>query len=339
MMRRRFLVSVRQVAAIRSTPQNYYQRPRRLWCGASFSGRDAQRTLARKYAALNVWSTFRAFTTYRYATVDHGMAYDNAMASAHGQQLSLAELEGVGKDDAPFDPFWEEEVLLEKKQQALDTSTALDHDSDDDIDEELDGDEDDVVARYKSLYNSDGSLRRPKSELAILRAGAPAGGIFAVIALAGSQHKVTTDDVLIVNRLLPTSRYAVGTVHTLEDRQVLLVSSTHTTCVGLPYVGQGAQVDFMIEEITKDAKVIIFKRRRRRNYRRKKGFRRDITMIRILDIRFPTSVSSSAHVPRRLNLVDELEEENNDEVISVKVTPGRSEEQTPGRNLVGQNAS
>lgn len=39
-----------------------------------------------------------------------------------------------------------------------------------------------------------------------------------------------------------------------------------------------------VEEMKKDAKVIVFKKRRRANYRRKRGFRRDVTVLRILDI-------------------------------------------------------
>ena len=39
-----------------------------------------------------------------------------------------------------------------------------------------------------------------------------------------------------------------------------------------------------VEEMKKDAQVLVFKKRRRANYRRKRGFRRDVTILRILDI-------------------------------------------------------
>merc|ERR1719464_2513876 len=42
-----------------------------------------------------------------FAVVDHSKAYDMAMKGRHGQQLALARLEGIGKDDLPFDPFLE----------------------------------------------------------------------------------------------------------------------------------------------------------------------------------------------------------------------------------------
>ena len=40
-----------------------------------------------------------------YAAVDHGAAYEEALAGRHGDQLRLAYDEGKGKDDPPYDPF------------------------------------------------------------------------------------------------------------------------------------------------------------------------------------------------------------------------------------------
>jgi large subunit ribosomal protein L21 len=68
---------------------------------------------------------------------------------------------------------------------------------------------------------------------------------------------------------------------------VLLLGSQEKTSVGLPYVN-GGEVDVMVEENTRDKKAIIFnKKKRRKNYRRKNGFKREVTFLRILDIRFP----------------------------------------------------
>ena len=108
--------------------------------------------------------------------------------------------------------------------------------------------------------------------------------------LAGSQHKVTTDDVLIVNRLNPVTEFAVGSTHTFKDN-VMLVGSSHYTLIVMPNVA-GAEVDVMLEEITMDSKVVVFKKRRRKNSQRKTGFRRDVTMLRILDIRPPVPYES-----------------------------------------------
>ena len=232
----------------------------------------------------------------RYAVVDHSEAYESAMKGRHGEQLSLAQIEGLGKDDPPFDPFLEEE-LAEAEAARLAAGEEEDEDEEEEDEQAIAEAEDDLVR-----YNNDGSVRWKKSELATFRAGAPAGGLFAIIQLPGTQHKVTVDDVIVSSKLLPVETYSVGSVHTLKD--VLLVGSSHLTVVGLPFV-QGAEVDVMVEEITKDAKVIVFKKRRRKNSQRKNGFRREVTMLRVLDIRMPPSYRDHVHVNRKESTVDE----------------------------------
>jgi ribosomal protein L21 len=262
--------------------------------------------------------------TPRFAVVNHAAAYAKAMEGLHGQQLALAQLEGEGKDEPDFDPFLEEE--LEEARLIAESKAFQKHGENKDRDPPLENTEtktsnDNVTVTdtdaptkerkeeidtsspayqykiFRKTYNNDGSLRRNRSEKAILRAGAPAGGVVAVIALAGTQYKVTTDDVLIVNLLKPLTEFAVGAIRTLCNEQVLLVSSSALTLVGMPYV-PGAEVDVLVEEITRDAKVIVYKKRRRKNSQRKKGFRRDVTMLRILDIRFPEPYDMHEHVKR-----------------------------------------
>ena len=257
------------------------------------------------------WS--RPFSS-AFAAVDHSREYKQAMSSGHGKQLALAELEGIGKDDPVFDPFWEEERQEARQRRAAalqadngdddvevdKDDSAEDEDEEDDLEDESLNSMDDLDDEsLDTIYNNDGSLRRTKSEIAVLRAGAPAGGVFAIIELAGSQHKVTTDDVLIVNRLKPVNTFRVGSTHTLKD--VMLVGSSHLTLVGMPFVA-GAEVDVMIEEITQDAKVVVFKKRRRKNSDRRNGFRRDVTMLRILNIRPPAEYQDHEHEERRVEL-------------------------------------
>ena len=219
---------------------------------------------------------------------------------------------GVGKDDPDYDPFIEEEMEEDRlraeaaknrdqneNEEEEDDDDDIGDDSDEEGKEPEDTDEEDLSS---SVYNNDGSLRRAKSELATLRAGAPAGGLIAIIELAGTQHKITTDDVLIVNRLKPVDTFSVGSTHTLTN--VLLVSSSHLTLVGMPHV-TGAAVDIMVEEVTKDKKVIIFKKRRRKHSQRKNGFRRDVTMLRILDIRMPEKYREHDHVYRPTPILPE----------------------------------
>jgi len=246
----------------------------------------------------------------RYAVVDHSEAYEREMSGRHGAQLELAQISGIGRDDPDFDPFQDQLYeLMEKNEEG-----NLDDDNDDDLEDDSrdvenetasidgigdndDGEEeghatDEEAEIVKSDSNSPQRIRRKKSEIAALAAGAPAGGVFAVLRIAGAQHKVTEDDVVILNKLKPVTKYSVGSVHTLTD--VLLVSSSHLTLVGMPVVA-GAEVDVMVEEITQDEKVIIFKNRRRKNSRRKNGFRREVTLLRILEIRMPEEYNNHKH--------------------------------------------
>lgn len=66
----------------------------------------------------------------------------------------------------------------------------------------------------------------------------------------------------------------------------MLVGSKYGTLVGRPIV-PGARVTAYVEELTKDKKVTILKFRRRKNSKRTKGFRRDITVLRIKEIITP----------------------------------------------------
>lgn len=243
-----------------------------------------------------------------FVVVDHSEAYESAMQGPHGKQLALARLEGAGKDDLVFDPFSEEEG---DELSALDFEDHVDDEVEDDNvleaeyveDDEDDYEDEEEEGELDSLFNADGSFRRKKSVIATLRAGFPSGGQFAVVQLGGTQFKVTTDDVIVVNRLKPVEEYKIGSVHTLTD--VMLVGSSHLTLVGVPYV-TGAQVDVMVEEITRDAKVIVFKKRRRKNSQRKNGFRRDVTLLRVLDIRMPEEYRDHTHIGREI--VDSLDE-------------------------------
>ncbi|CAJ1934136.1 unnamed protein product [Cylindrotheca closterium] len=260
------------------------------------SFRYGQQTGSKQFKFLSNESTSDRSSSY--AVIDHSEAYETAMQGKHGDQLALARLEGQGKDDPPFDPF------AEFDHEAGDWDTAnvdgVDKDLENFDDEEDEyGDEDEIIDRY----NADGSVRRSKSVLATLRAGFPAGGHFAVVRFGGAQHKVTTDDLIVVNRLKPVEKYNIGSVHTLTD--VMLAGSSHTTLVGMPFV-KGAEVDVMVEEITRDGKLVVFKKRRRKNSQRKNGFRRDVTLLRVLDVRFPQEHRDHNHVGREL--VDELEE-------------------------------
>jgi large subunit ribosomal protein L21 len=259
---------------------------------------------------------YRCFSS-KYISVDHSAAYRDAMSGSHGTQLQLALEEGRGKDDAPFDPFSQfldemgstmndvdddeeeedgddEEEIEEAEYKTIENyenSNGLQVNDDDDLDDESesiasDGGSTNRLRSNNPTYTTTGALYRPKSERLALRAGYPAGGNFAVISLAGFQHKVTVDDLLVVNKLKPISAWSVGSTHTIKDSNILLLANQDKTLVGLPGV-MGGEVNVMVEEITRDKTLIIFKKRRRKNSRRKNGFRRQVTFLRVLDVRMP----------------------------------------------------
>ncbi len=103
---------------------------------------------------------------------------------------------------------------------------------------------------------------------------------FAVVALAGSQFKVTVDDIVTLSTSIEAD---VG--ETVQFDDVLLVGSAKETVVGRPMVS-GAHVTMAIEEKKKEKKVIVFKKRRRKGYQRKNGDRRHVTALRVVDISY-----------------------------------------------------
>ncbi|KXZ54233.1 hypothetical protein GPECTOR_5g324 [Gonium pectorale] len=103
--------------------------------------------------------------------------------------------------------------------------------------------------------------------------------VFAVVALAGTQFKVTTDDIIFVNQL---PNVEVNDVLALD--RVLLLGSRAQTIVGRPVV-PGATVLAAVEEHFRDGKVHVFKTKKRKRYRKYQGPRPNMTTLRILQVR------------------------------------------------------
>ncbi len=110
--------------------------------------------------------------------------------------------------------------------------------------------------------------------------------MFAVIRTGGKQYKVTAGDVIKVEKLAGE----VGAK--VEFSDVLAITNDKgLVTIGSPTVS-GASVIGIILEQGKDEKVIIFKKRRRHNYRRKIGHRQEVTWLRVREIRFGGAVAS-----------------------------------------------
>jgi large subunit ribosomal protein L21 len=101
--------------------------------------------------------------------------------------------------------------------------------------------------------------------------------MYAVVKTGGKQYRVAKDDVLKIERL-PGEE---GDIITLDD--VLMLGDGAKVTVGAPMIA-GASVAAEIVEQGRGPKIIIFKKRRRQNYRRKKGHRQLLTVVRITDI-------------------------------------------------------
>ena len=101
---------------------------------------------------------------------------------------------------------------------------------------------------------------------------------YAVVEIGGTQHRVSPGDTIKVQRL---NGEAGGSV-TLE--KVLLVQAEGALRVGEPYVA-GAAVTATILREGKARKVLIFKKKRRKQYRRTRGHRQIFTALQIDEIR------------------------------------------------------
>ena len=101
--------------------------------------------------------------------------------------------------------------------------------------------------------------------------------MYAVIKTGGKQYRVAPNEVLKVERL------PVEAGRRIAFNEVLAVDSGEGLKVGAPMVA-GAMVTATVVEQTHAPTILVFKKKRRHNYRRKNGHRQDLTVIRIGEI-------------------------------------------------------
>ncbi|GFQ07120.1 50S ribosomal protein l21 mitochondrial [Phtheirospermum japonicum] len=102
--------------------------------------------------------------------------------------------------------------------------------------------------------------------------------VFAVVQIGSHQFKVSNRDCIYTERL---KHCDVNDKVVLN--KVLMLGSQTQTIIGRPILPDAA-VHAVVEEHALDAKVIIFKKKRRKNYRRTNGHRQELTKLRITDI-------------------------------------------------------
>jgi large subunit ribosomal protein L21 len=115
--------------------------------------------------------------------------------------------------------------------------------------------------------------------------------MFAVIRTGGRQYRVVPDDVLEIGKIAGD----VGTIVQLGE--VLLVGG-ESPVLGTPTVA-GASVAAEVLQHKRGPKVISFKKRRRKNSRRKRGYRDEITVLRITEILTNDNKPSIGPRPKR----------------------------------------
>ena len=100
---------------------------------------------------------------------------------------------------------------------------------------------------------------------------------FAVIKTGGKQYKVSANDTIRIEKLDDKDGKK------FEFKEVLLTTDNTTTEIGSPMI-DGAYVEAELLKQARNDKVIIFKKRRRQNSRRKRGHRQHVSIVKILKI-------------------------------------------------------
>lgn len=102
--------------------------------------------------------------------------------------------------------------------------------------------------------------------------------MYAIVNIAGQQFKVQENKPVYVHRIDANEGDA------LKFDQVLLVDNNGSVTVGAPLIS-GAAVTAKVISHLKGDKVIVFKKKRRQNYRRKNGHRQNLTVLKITEIK------------------------------------------------------
>jgi large subunit ribosomal protein L21 len=129
--------------------------------------------------------------------------------------------------------------------------------------------------------------------------------MFAVIKTGGRQYRVVPDDVLEIGKIAGD----VGTIVQLGE--VLLVGG-ESPVLGAPTVA-GASVAAEVLQHKRGPKVISFKKRRRKNSRRKRGYRDEITVLRITEILTNDNKPTIGPRPKKEKPVAAAPDDDNDE--------------------------
>ena len=120
--------------------------------------------------------------------------------------------------------------------------------------------------------------------------------MYAIVEIAGQQFKIEKDQQIFVNRLKEKEGSKV------DFEKVLLLDKSGKISVGAPVI-KGAKVTAKIIEHLKGDKVIVFKKKRRKGYKVKNGFRQFLTKLEILSIDEKATKVKKAEVKKEVKSV------------------------------------
>jgi large subunit ribosomal protein L21 len=149
--------------------------------------------------------------------------------------------------------------------------------------------------------------------------------MFAVIKTGGRQYRVVPDDVLEIGKIAGD----VGSIVQLGE--VLLVGGDQPV-LGVPTVA-GASVAAEVLQHKRGPKIIAFKKRRRKNSRRKRGYRDEITVLRITEILTDNKHPTVGPRPKKEKPVAAAPAEGEDEA------PKTAKKKAPAKAAVAKKAA
>jgi large subunit ribosomal protein L21 len=149
--------------------------------------------------------------------------------------------------------------------------------------------------------------------------------MFAVIKTGGRQYRVVPNDVLEIGKI-------AGDVGSIVQLGEVLVVGGDTPVLGMPTVA-GASVAAEVLDHKRGPKVIAFKKRRRKNSRRKRGYRDEITVLRITEILTDNAKPSIGPRPKKEKVAPAPAEDGDDEA------PKAARKKAPAKKPVAKKAA
>ncbi len=128
--------------------------------------------------------------------------------------------------------------------------------------------------------------------------------MYAIVEIAGQQFKVSKDLKVYVHRLSDKEGDAISFA------KVLLLDDNGTITLGAPAV-EGASVEAKVLQHLKGDKVIVFKKKRRKGYKKRNGHRQYLTQIQISGITLPGATPKKKATAKKADADETVTEETN----------------------------